>query len=240
MDTSRLITGELLAGVDLFAGLDLNARQAIADQCVGCDFSSADTVVGYKDTGNEVYFVISGEVEVSLFSVNGRRVTFLDKGPGDMVGELAAIDGQHRCAQVTAKTDCRMALIQPEDFMRVISLNPDVARRVMVRMASQVRELSERVFEFNALCVNSRIHVELLRLANEAKGVGERRLIEPAPTHADIASRVSSHREAVTREMGRLAKDGLLEKAKDSIVVTDTRRLAQLVEQSLGEVPVTC
>ena len=125
MKTGIPIKGELLAGVELFAGLDLKARQAIADSCTGQEFKVGDTVVDYKDTSSEVFFVISGEVEVCLLSLNGRRVTFMDKRPGDMVGELAAIDGQPRCAHVTAKTNCRMASIAPDRFMQIIATNPD-------------------------------------------------------------------------------------------------------------------
>jgi CRP/FNR family cyclic AMP-dependent transcriptional regulator len=240
MRTGLPIAGQSLAGVEIFSGLDLNARNAIAEQCHGAEFAAGDTILSHMDTSCDVYLILSGTVEVNLFSVNGRRITFSEKGAGQMVGELAAIDGQPRSAHVVAKTNCLTAAIAPDDFLQIIADYPSVTRYLQNHLVSQVRLLSERVFEFNALCVNNRIHVELLRCAQSAANEGSRRTIIPAPTHAEIASRVSTHREAVTRELSRLTKDGLLEKAKEALIVVEIEQLEKLVEEALGEIPVFC
>jgi CRP/FNR family cyclic AMP-dependent transcriptional regulator len=241
MRTGLPIAGQSLAGVEIFSGLDLDARNAIAESCNGAEFAAGDTILGHLDNSRDVFLILSGTVEVNLYSVNGRRITFNEKGAGQMVGELAAIDGQPRSAHVIAKTNCLTAAISPNDFLQIIADNPSVTRYLQNHLVSQVRLLSERVFEFNALCVSNRIHVELLRCAQSAdEKEGQRRTILPAPTHAEIASRVSTHREAVTRELGRLTKDGLLEKAKDALVVVEIEQLEKLVEEALGEIPVFC
>ena len=68
-----------------------------------------------------------------------------------------------------------------------------------------IRSLTTRVYElFSTLAVNNRIQAELLRLASFTCQGGNSARIAPAPTHVEIASRVSSHREAVTRELNRL------------------------------------
>jgi len=229
------VTGESLSGVELFADLDLAERQAVAQRCTGQQFASGDLVLNHRDTSREVFFVLTGTVEVSLFSVTGKRVSFQDKGAGQAVGELAAVDGAPRCAHVLARTDCRTASMAQKDFLAVVNSYPQVSAKLMEALVRQIRELSARVFEFNALCVNNRIQVELLRCAHSAAGEGNQRLITPVPTHTEIASRVSTHREAVTREMSRLAKQGLLERAKDALIVKDLSQLQALVEKSLGE-----
>ena len=66
---------------------------------------------------------------------------------------------------------------------------------------------------FSTLAVSNRIQAELLRLASLAPRAGKSARIAPAPTHTDIASRVSTHREAVTRELNRLSRAGLIERA---------------------------
>jgi CRP/FNR family cyclic AMP-dependent transcriptional regulator len=234
------IKGESLAGVELFADLDLDARKAIAKQCHEARFAAGDVIMSHKDTGRDVFLILNGIVEVDVFSLDGRRTTFTEKGPGEIIGELAAIDGRPRSAHVIAKTDCWMATIAPDQFLKVLDTYPAVSRRIRSYLTEKVRVLSERVFEFNALCVNNRIHVELLRCARSMTEEGPRISISPAPTHAEIASRVSTHREAVSRELSRLQKDGLLEKVKDALVVTDVKMLESLVEQSLGDVPAIC
>lgn len=240
MIKNPVIRGESLAGVEVFAGLDLKQRERIADVCTGHGFQPGETILHHNDKGREVFFILSGVVEVSLYSVNGRRITFHDKGAGQMVGELAAIDGAPRCATVTAKTDCQVASMRPDDFLAYLINSPVAAERLLQRLALQVRELSLRVFEFNALCVKNRIHVELLRLARSGEIEDGKSTIAPAPLHADIAARVSTHREAVTRELSQLKKEGLLSKADNSLVIEDLEQLEGLVEESLGDIPLVC
>ncbi|MBT8447451.1 MAG: helix-turn-helix domain-containing protein, partial [Gammaproteobacteria bacterium] len=104
-------------------------------------------------------------------------------------------------------------------------------------LALQVRRLSERVIEFSTVGVNDRVHAELLRLAQDGRHDGAEIAISPAPTHADIASRVATHREAVTKELSRLTREGILRKEKGTLVITDLPRLQELVAGALGDLP---
>ena len=85
--------------------------------------------------------------------------------------------------------------------------------------------------------MNNRIHAELLRLALAAGIEDNVSEISPAPTHAEIASRISTHREAVTREFNALAQAGILEKRNRAMVVHDIAWLRDVVEMKLGETP---
>jgi CRP/FNR family cyclic AMP-dependent transcriptional regulator len=240
MRTGLPIAGESLAGIEVFAGLDLAARTAVASRCSGAEYAVGDVILSHMDESRDIFFVLSGTVEVSLFSRSGRRITFNDKGPGQMVGELSAIDGKPRSAHVIANSNCRIAAIAPAEFLEIVDTYSGVARFMREHLVRQVRLLSERVFEFNALGVNNRIHVELLRRAQSTSGDGATREISPIPTHAEIASRASTHREAVTRELSRLTKEGVLAKSREALVVVDIERLEKLVEEALGEIPMLC
>lgn len=96
-------------------------------------------------------------------------------------------------------------------------------------LTSRVRRLSERVYEFRAFAVQNRIHAELLRLA-KVSGVQRGEVaLSPAPTLAEIADRVSTHREAVSRELSRLGALGLISREGGKLRVTDVAKLADLV-----------
>jgi DNA-binding GntR family transcriptional regulator len=60
-------------------------------------------------------------------------------------------------------------------------------------------------------------------------------MIFPAPTHAELASRVSTHREAVTRGLGELARAGIIEKRGGTLVIRDVETLAAMVNDVLSE-----
>jgi CRP-like cAMP-binding protein len=91
--------------------------------------------------------------------------------------------------------------------------------------------MAERVIELSTLGVQNRIHAELLRLAADAGVLDNTARLSPAPTHAEIASRVSTNREQVTREFSALARGGLLRKERNALVVLDVARLQRTVAE---------
>ena len=80
---------------------------------------------------------------------------------------------------------------------------------------------TERVFEVSALAVRERVRRELLRLAADGTRTGRSVVISPAPTHYDLAARIGSHREAVTRELNRLAEEKVVEIGRREIRIVD-------------------
>ena len=81
-----------------------------------------------------------------------------------------------------------------------------MASGVLSRVASLVRYLTDRVYKYGALDVKDRVRAEVLGLAREHMKEGDKAVIEKMPTHAEIANRVSTHREAVTRELNELSR----------------------------------
>ncbi|HEX8194110.1 MAG TPA: Crp/Fnr family transcriptional regulator [Allosphingosinicella sp.] len=197
---------------------------------------SGKALVSLGAHSDSVYVVLKGRVRVTLYSMAGREVILRSLGEGALFGELAAIDGQPRSATIVALSSCTLAVIDAAAFRAAIGSDPESALWLARRLAAQVRDLTERVFELNALRVSSRLHCELLRLCADAAGGGEKTCvtIDPAPTHADLAARIGTHREAVTREMGDLAERGILSQERRRITVPDTRKLARLVEMVVG------
>ena len=111
---------------------------------------------------------------------------------------------------------------------------PRVAVATLKHVAAEVRRLSERVVEFSTLVVQNRIQAELQRLAADAaKDAGA--LLSPAPSLADIAERISTHREAVSRELSRLGSIGLIRREGTNLRIVDVARLARLVREVKGE-----
>jgi CRP-like cAMP-binding protein len=224
-----------LSGIELFGDLDETDRDALARLCRWRRYAAQEYIIGHQDETNDVYFIVGGRVHVTIFSPSGKEVSFADLPAGRSFGELAAIDGRPRSATVIALEDTVLASMPADVFRRVLNDHPEVAAKVMQFLAGLVRRLSDRVVEFSVLAVRNRIHAELLRLARDQELDADKAVITPVPTHADIASRVSTHREAVTRELTALARDGLIERGDGVLVIADVPRLAQLVETGFQE-----
>lgn len=152
------------------------------------------SITDYQDASDDVFFIVAGRARVTIYSLAEKTVSFNELGPGEVFGEYPAIDGGQRSASVesTHKLCGRVDVV-----FRVPSLlqsEPAVATALLRQLVATVCRLTTRVYEFSTLAVNNRIHAEILRLANLASREGEVTRIVPAPTHLEIASRVSAHR----------------------------------------------
>lgn len=94
-----------------------------------------------------------------------------------------------------------------------------------------MRSLTERVVDYGTLAVQNRIQAELVRMAREAGVDGNRSVISPTPRHAEVANRVATNREAVARELNRLAREGVVERRRNALAVLDVARLVGMVDQ---------
>lgn len=191
------------------------------------------TVVGLGSRSTEVFFIMEGEAQALLYSANGREVSIRNIGPGDLFGELSALDDQPRSASIVAATDMRLMVMGHTDFRACIESSPYAALWLARRLGAEVRRLTERVFELSALNVRARLHCELLRMART--GVGHKLVVSPAPTHAELANRIGTHREAVTREMRALAGLNIIRNGRRSLEFLDLVGLERAVGVAIGE-----
>ncbi len=224
-----------LAGIAIFAGLASDTLTKIQRRCSCRRYDPGEAIVDYLDTSDDVFFVATGEVRVTIYSVSGKAVSFRNLGPGNVFGEYAAIDGGSRSASVEARTSCLLASMSAAAFVELLQTEPAMAQALIRQLVSNIRTLTTRVYEFSTLVVNNRIQAELLRLASLAPREGKSARLFPAPTHAEIASRVSTHREAVTRELNRLSRMGIIERQNGTLIVRDIDQLTAMLHEMTGE-----
>lgn len=205
-------------------GLDPEDREALLALLNRHGYGPEEVVISHLDTNRDVFFLFEGRVRVTIYSEGGKAVDYRDIQPGGFFGEIAAIDGGPRSASVIALDPIRGGWLRQRDFAQMLATRPGFARALLVHLAGQVRRLTERVFEFSTLAVRERLVMELIRLG-EAAGTGDRAAITPAPTHFDLAARISTHREAVSREMSALRKAGVLRKEENTLVIRSLDRL---------------
>ena len=222
-----------LQEIELFKGLDSLRLREIAAQCRWLRLRRNQYVVRRGGTERNVYFVIAGLVRVSAPAGRGRRIIFRDVAAGELFGEQAALDARPQFADAQALRESLLASMPPETFQAMLATDGLVRERLLQRMSASVRELADRLLELGAQPVQRRILIELLRFARAAAAGSGTVRIEPAPTHSDIASRVGTSREQVTRELSRLARQGLLGREGRTLVLRDVAGLERLKGESL-------
>jgi len=224
-----------LQKIDLFKGLDTASLREIADRCKWTRCKRNQYVIRRDGTDRDVYFVIAGMVRVTASRGRGRRIIFRDIPAGDVFGEHSAIDGRSRFVDAIAVSESLLASMPPEAFRAILANHASVRERLLRRLTGSVRELTDRILDLGARSVACRVWVELLRLARAAGVQANASRIERAPTHRDIANRVGTSREEVTRELSQLARQGLLERAGRVFLLRDVVALETLVSDSRPE-----
>lgn len=187
-----------------------------------------EIIIAHGEGGTDVFFVLDGSARVTLFSANGKEVAYRDIHKGDIFGELAAIDGKARSASVIAMEPMRAAILSAEAFRGLMTSHPTLSWALLVHLSGLIRRMTERVFEFSTLVVRERVICELLRRADEA-GIAEGpATVIPAPRQLELAAAISTHREAVSREMSLLSKRGLIKRRGETLLLRDIAALEAL------------
>lgn len=220
-----------LRGFGMLASLPETRLAELAAQCNWRRVSAGEHLVRRDAHDRDVHLIVGGRVRVTVSTLTGRQISYKDLGSGSVVGVLAAIDGEARSTDVLALEETLVATLAPDDFNALLRESRPVNEWMLKALVTMVRELSDRVFEVSALGVQNRVHAEVLRMAREAGVAGNRAVIDPAPPHPDIASRVSTYREQVTRELSTMTRQGLIERAGHAWVVPDVARLESIVAE---------
>lgn len=224
-----------LRKVPLLANLSEASIKRLDVDATKVTYAKGQEIITRADTSRDVYILLSGQARVTFYSAGGKAVAFRRIDPGDVVGEFAAIDGQGRSATVEAMRPAVVLSIGAPLFWELTASDPAFAEAMMRHLVRLLRGLTARIVEFSTLGVKDRIHCELLRMAREAMATSGKYELNPAPTHSDLAARISTHREAVSRELSRLSKAGILERKGRVITVRDVAQLERMVQDVSGD-----
>jgi CRP-like cAMP-binding protein len=194
-----------------------------------------ESIVDYDDVSTDVYALISGEVRILIRTRSGREIILGEMRAGGLFGELAALDGVKRSANVTALTRGEVCVMSAAVFRELIFAAPTIADRLFRILTGRIRELDARVMEQAVLDLRHRLYAELLRLSLPRSGHPTERVVTPPPYHHVLAARIGCRREQITRELTTMGRDGLIERSRGALVLTRPDILQERVAAALRE-----
>jgi len=189
-------------------------------------------LVDFDEPSTDVYFLLSGEVRVLMRTASGKEVILHEMKPGDLFGELAALDGVPRSANVTALTRGEACVMPASVFKEMLFSHQPVAERLFCLMASRIRELNARFMEQTVLDLRHRLYSELLRLSTPRQDKSGERVITPPPFHHIVAARIGCRREQITREFTMLTQEGLIERTRGALILRQPDVLKERVAEA--------
>lgn len=213
-----------LKHVEMLQGLGSGFIESFISKSSAFRVLAGTEVLAHMEPGRSVYMLLSGSVRVNMLAASGRQVTYQLLDAGAMFGEMAAIDHLPRSASVSAETDIILAEISGDDFIALCRENADFAVNVMLRLARLSRWLTSRVFEYHTYNVRGRVYMELLRLSEQENDVKFHRISD-----RDMASRVGTTRENVSRTHAKLLEAKIIERTPNGIAILDVEALQELL-----------
>lgn len=220
----------VLSTLKAYKGLDEDVLDHISPLFHSKKIEKDQIILSSGDDSTEVYFIVSGLVRATMYTPSGREVSYQDIYPGDMFGEMTAIDKMYRSTHVIAIEDTVLLSLSSKSFIDVISTYPSVGLATLFKITKVNRFLCERIYEFSALDVNHRIRAELIRLSGDLSPDSNGEVtIANMPKHQELSNRLATHREAVTRELNHLEKEGIVKKGKNKELIVDIQRLQLMV-----------
>jgi len=203
--------------------------------CVWRKVDPSEVIVDFEDNTTDVYFIVAGEVRILIRTVNGKEVILGEMRAGDFFGELSAIDGTPRSANVTALTRCEMCVVPAAVFREMMFGSPTISDKILRLLVGRIRELNTRLTEHALLDLKHRLYAELLRLSVPRAGHPGERAVTPPPYHHVLAARIGCRREQVTRELSALAAEGILERTRGAFVIRRPSVLEERITEAMRD-----
>ena len=144
--------------ISLFSSLSEKQCGELEKKLITRTYNENELILDFEDQSSDVLFITSGKVRVLYRSVLGREVILADLAEGDFFGELSAIDGKGRSANVTALQRTEISSLSSSEFLELATTVPQIAKEIFNVLVSRIRALDLRFSEMSVLKTNERLY----------------------------------------------------------------------------------
>ena len=182
------------------------------------------------DVGESLYIVLSGRLEISVVSEDGRRLTLNTVGAGQIVGEIAIFDGGPRTATIEATEQSELMEITRHEIRRKIRKNTEIAFELLELAGRRLRWLEGLLEDRSFKSLEVRLAKRVLYLLWSNDGVATNRV---ALSQAELADHVGATRVAVASVLQHWRQEGFLKSSRGQIEILERQKLEEKAEQEV-------
>jgi CRP/FNR family transcriptional regulator, cyclic AMP receptor protein len=208
---SLAVRREALRGCALFRHLTDAELKAVLARATIRHFRRGQVLMHRGDPATGMVVILRGLVRVSVTSAEGREISLGMLGTGDVVGEMALLDGSERSADVAATEDCVLLTINRSDFLPLLESNASLCLRLLSVLCARLRDANRLVEEIASLSLPVRLGHTLLRLASVHGSTANQEMrVGLRLSQKDLGTLVGASREKVNRQLRRWEQQGAL------------------------------
>ncbi len=218
----------LLRSVPLFAELDDAELERFSRVAVPRSYPEGTRVFHEGDHSDACYIVKSGTFRVTREHPDGRAITLATLGTGDIVGELAMLDGEVRSASVeTLGGEGELLALPAGDVRTLLERHPEITVKFVAALTRRLRAANERISRQSFQTVPSRVAGVLSQMVAEEGEDG--RQVTIRMNQADLAQLAGTSRESVSRFLADLERSGVVRAGRGQVTILEPAKLGNYI-----------
>jgi CRP-like cAMP-binding protein len=195
----------------LFASLRPDELDRILDLAGERTYANGQTIFQRGDPGSSLMAVLEGRVRIGVCSEEGKEVVLGIVGPGDLLGEIALLDGKGRTADATAMGACRVLVLDRREFLPFLERNPSFAVRLLQILCGRMRRATSVCESLALLDIPARLARLLVQLAElQGEPAGRGRRIGFRLSQQELGNLIAATRESVNKHLKLWEEEGLI------------------------------
>ena len=170
------------------------------------------------DSSTAFYIVVSGSVKITKLAESGREKILKVMKSGDFFGEMGLLEDKPRSATAVIREKTRLIIFNKDDFLRFIKNQSQIALNIITELSRRLRKADQDIESLAFLDVESRLKGYFVKMAQKKTNKKKKKIkLNRKLTHKQLAHRIGTSRETITRIMKRLENRGLIEVTEKNI-----------------------
>ncbi len=193
-------------------------------------YPAGEQIIAKDSPGNSMMLVLRGSIKVCSTSLNAKEIVLNVIDAGEIVGEMALLDGGPRSCDVVARSACELLVLNRRDFMPLLEKHADMCLMLITILCERLRHTSEQVEDISFRHAEGRIAKVLLQLsARFGRREVEERVFELHLSQSELGNMAGITRESVNKTLRSWERAGYVKLAKESIDILSPAALEQLI-----------
>jgi CRP-like cAMP-binding protein len=227
-----MVEGELeaLAKIEIFKGLSIADRQQLASLLTVKSFGPDETIFLQGEEGDGLYILRNGKVKICSYDQQGNELIFCFLSSGDLLGEIALLDGRPRSASVIAVKYTDALYLQREKFLGFLRSSPQAFMDIIINLCKTLRRLSSRLEEASFLNVSGRLARNLMTISFVDDN-SQNCII----SQEELAKVVGASRVMVNKVLNSFSDMGIIKQERNRIIILDQNELKRIGDYNMAE-----
>lgn len=222
---------EFIKNNPVLKNASLETQKMLAQCAIIKNLNPAQILFQHGDIANSVYFILDGQVSICIFSSEGRQLSLNIITEGNIIGEIAVLDGGTRSASAIAIKNLEIASISRQDFLRLVENDKSLSQSIIADLCSEIRRISDKIVSLGL----SNLEASLAQILIEHAITNSNSLAKEAIlriTQEEIAFIAGVSRVTVNKYLNVWKRKGLINISRGKITIKDNARMIQIIEQN--------